>query len=71
MLALKRELGSHNAIEARTKSYRSDERNDQSRDLIRSKVNEYLGRAETLRTHLVNMGRKGVINSGDAPVSNE
>ena len=31
-----------------------DEKNEKSKQLIKSKINEYLGRAETLKDHLMN-----------------
>jgi hypothetical protein len=33
-----------------------DEKNDKSKILIRTKINEYLGRAETLKEHLAGGG---------------
>ena len=45
----------------------TDEKNDKSKDLIKSKINEYLGRAEILKEHLTTerRGRNAVgINGG-------
>lgn len=42
-----------------------DEKNDKSKQLIRSKLNEYLTRAETLKQHLVS-GEKSKKNAVDA-----
>lgn len=36
----------------------ADEKNDKSKLLIRSKINEYLARAEVLKTHLTTAGEK-------------
>jgi len=36
----------------------TDEKNDKSKLLIRSKINEYLARAETLKQHLTSAGEK-------------
>ncbi|KAF9466945.1 AAA-domain-containing protein [Collybia nuda] len=47
------------------------ERNDQFRILIRTKINEYLGRAETLRRHLKTAGHKGAVNTGDESTSGD
>jgi vacuolar protein-sorting-associated protein 4 len=49
-----------------------DEKNDKSKQLIRSKINEYLTRAETLKQHLAAgekskknvVGANGVVNGG-------
>jgi len=49
-----------------------DEKNAKSKQLIRSKINEYLTRAETLKQHLVEgekpkknaVGANGVVNGG-------
>lgn len=49
-----------------------DEKNDKSKQLIRSKINEYLSRAETLKQHLAAgekskknaVGANGVVNGG-------
>ena len=49
-----------------------DEKNDKSKQLIRSKINEYLTRAETLKQHLTTgekskksaVGANGVVNGG-------
>ena len=50
----------------------ADEKNDKSKQLIRSKINEYLLRAETLKQHLAAgekskknaVGANGVVNGG-------
>ena len=50
----------------------TDEKNDKSKQLIRSKINEYLTRAETLKQHLVAgekskksaVGANGMVNGG-------
>lgn len=49
-----------------------DEKNDKSKQLIRSKINEYLTRAETLKQHLTSgekskknaVGANGMVNGG-------
>jgi len=49
-----------------------DEKNEKSKQLIRSKINEYLTRAETLKQHLAAgekskksaVGANGVVNGG-------
>ena len=49
-----------------------DEKNDKSKQLIRSKINEYLTRAETLKQHLTTgekskknaVGANGMVNGG-------
>ena len=46
----------------------SDEKNDKSKELIKSKINEYLGRAEVLKEHLTTerRGRSVIgVNGGD------
>jgi hypothetical protein len=46
----------------------SDEKNEKSKDLIKSKINEYLGRAEILKEHLgtERRGRNAIgVNGGD------
>ena len=46
----------------------SDEKNEKSKDLIKSKINEYLGRAEILKEHLATerRGRSAIgVNGGD------
>jgi hypothetical protein len=46
----------------------SDEKNDKSKELIKSKINEYLGRAEILKEHLSTerRGRSVIgVNGGD------
>jgi hypothetical protein len=56
----------------RTVADHPDEKNDKSKHLIRSKINEYLTRAETLKQHLVSgekskknvVGANGVVNGG-------
>ena len=35
-----------------------DEKNDKSKLLIRTKINEYLARAETLKAHITSTGEK-------------
>lgn len=35
-----------------------DEKNDKSKQLIKTKIHEYLGRAETLKTHLMSSEEK-------------
>lgn len=45
----------------------SDERNEKSKQLIKSKINEYLGRAETLKEHLMTdkRGKRAIgVNGG-------
>ena len=45
-----------------------DEKNDKSKELIKSKINEYLGRAEILKEHLSTekRGRNAIgVNGGD------
>jgi vacuolar protein-sorting-associated protein 4 len=37
---------------------RADEKNEKSKLLIRTKINEYLARAETLKGHLSKIGEK-------------
>lgn len=74
MLALKRESRSHlfvNVVEVRANVRSLDEQNGQFRDLIRGKIDEYLGRTEALRTHLSNAERKGAVNSDNEPISNK
>ena len=46
----------------------SDEKSDKSKQLIRSKIDEYLGRAETLKSHLENKSKSPVGVSGGAAV---
>jgi len=36
----------------------ADEKNDKSKLLIRTKINEYLARAETLKAHITSAGEK-------------
>ena len=47
----------------------SDEKNDKSKELIKSKINDYLGRAEILKEHLSTTERRGRnaigVNGGD------
>lgn len=38
-------------------SHLADERNEKSKQLIKAKINEYLGRAETLKEHLMSEKR--------------
>lgn len=50
----------------------ADEKNDKSKQLIRTKINEYLSRAETLKQHITAgekskksvVGANGVVNGG-------
>ena len=45
-----------------------DEKNEKSKDLIKSKIHEYLGRAEILKEHLTTerRGRNAIgVNGGD------
>ena len=46
----------------------SDEKNEKSKQLIRSKIDEYLGRAETLKSHLENKSKSPVGVAGGAAV---
>lgn len=49
----------------------TDERNEKSKALIKSKINEYLGRAETLKEHLMTekKGKSAVGVSGGGGAS--
>lgn len=42
---------------AHLSSHLADERNEKSKQLIKAKINEYLGRAETLKEHLMSEKR--------------